>query len=127
MCCKATAKELGDLWNVPLLLQDWYHSQGAVETLGSFVGSCPAKILMVGATTLLPLCHSGGGSSRKRVRDTLLSSGAMTAMPGCEKRMRVEHGSEEMTWLNLIRDARQIADLSTTGFGKASGGRSKER
>ena len=60
VCRTATPKELGDLWNVPLLLQDWYLSKGSVESLRSFVGSCPAKILLVGATTLLTSFYSGG-------------------------------------------------------------------
>jgi hypothetical protein len=59
-CRRATSWELGDIWNVSLLLQDWFLSHSSEDYLGSFVVSCPAKILHVGATTLLSNFYAGG-------------------------------------------------------------------
>ena len=59
-----TPCELGDLWNVPLLLQDWFVRNNTSDFLPSFITTCPGKILHVGATAVLEFYVAGGGVRR---------------------------------------------------------------
>ena len=58
-------QELGDLWNVPLLLQEWFVKNGAGDALRAIVGGCPGKILHAGCFSLLECYLSGGGLERE--------------------------------------------------------------
>ena len=76
-----TARELGDLWNVPLLLQDWFVQHGASDSLSSFLLGCPGKILHAGTSSLLDFYVSGGGC------------GDMDRQAGVGKRQRLDQST----------------------------------
>eukprot|EP00956_Cyclotella_meneghiniana_P029337 scaffold70717_cov42-Cyclotella_meneghiniana.AAC.5 len=48
-----TPRELSDLWNTPILIQDAFVKANADQALRSFASSVPAKVLSVGADYLL--------------------------------------------------------------------------
>eukprot|EP00956_Cyclotella_meneghiniana_P025058 scaffold51449_cov35-Cyclotella_meneghiniana.AAC.5 len=58
-----TPRELADLWNTPILIQDSFIKAGAEPALRSFACSVPAKVLSTGADYLLGNFFRGGYTS----------------------------------------------------------------
>ncbi len=90
---RLSPQELGDLWNVPLLMQDWFVARSRTASLSNFLRSCPAKILMVGATTLVECYGLSGGGKEPH---------------GISAQLR-EGGGPDGAWRTLVLQARAIA------------------
>ena len=56
-----TTTKLSDLWNTPLLLQDWFSRNDLTSSLALFTEGIPARVLHAGASHLLSHVLRGGG------------------------------------------------------------------
>ncbi len=64
--CHLMAQELGDLWDVPILLLDSLLEMDAGSLMAAICTSLPSKLLHTGADLLLTVVFRGGGVGRAR-------------------------------------------------------------
>lgn len=80
-----TPRELSNLWNTPILLQDWFVKHGFEVNLADFSRSTPGKILEIGSDFLINEFLRGGfGHWTESAQGTRKRSSAAPGDPTCD-------------------------------------------